>query len=87
MAINSKTLGLRLRAYREQLQESVEEVSKATGLSASRLAGMESGDIRPNGDEILILADHWNCDFQSLLSDEAGAALQRHRNLIPQTRQ
>ncbi len=73
MAINSKTLGLRLRAYREQLQESVEEVSKATGLSASRLAGMESGDIRPNGDEILILADHWNCDFQSLLSDEGGA--------------
>ena len=73
MAINSKTLGLRLRAYREQWQESVEEVSKATGLSASRLAGMESGDIRPNGDEILILADHWNCDFQSLLSDEGGA--------------
>src|ERR1700686_5065553 len=72
MAIDSKTLGHRLRTYREQLQESVEEVSKATGLSPGRLAGMEAGDIRPNGDEILILADHWNCDFQLLLSDEGG---------------
>jgi len=55
------------------MEESVEEVSKATGLLADRLTGMEAGNILPNGDEILILADHWNCDFQSLLSDEGGS--------------
>ena len=57
MAIDLQVLGSKLRRYREQLQESFEEVSQATGIAPDRLEAMESGSIRPSGDEILILAE------------------------------
>src|SRR5882757_1015523 len=70
MAIDSQTLGSRIRRYRDQLKESVEDVSRDTGIPRDRLEGMEEGTIRPSGDELLILADHWACDFQVFLSAE-----------------
>lgn len=71
MAVDLKKLGKKLKSYRELLQESPDDVGKATGIASGRLTGMEDGVIRPSGDEILILADHWKCDFQLLLSDES----------------
>jgi Zn-dependent peptidase ImmA (M78 family) len=71
MAVDLRALGFKLRRYREQLEEGLDDVSLATGIGADRLAGIEQGLIRPNGDELLILADHWTCDFQTFLSDEA----------------
>jgi Zn-dependent peptidase ImmA (M78 family)/transcriptional regulator with XRE-family HTH domain len=70
MAIESNKLGERLRTCRDQLQESLQEVSAATGIPSERLAGIEKGEIRPSGDEILIFADHWNCDIEALISEK-----------------
>src|SRR5271165_2625931 len=70
MAIDLQALGYKLRRYRDQLKESVEDVSRCTGTPPDRLSGMEEGSIRPSGDELLILADHWACDFQVFISDE-----------------
>ena len=72
MRVDLEKLGLRLRTYREQLQETLSEVSEATGIPGQRLAALESGSIRPSGDEILILADHWACDVDALLADDGG---------------
>src|ERR1700683_409089 len=63
MSIDLPALAIKLRKYREQLQESLQDVSRSTGIALDRLAGMEEGSIRPSGDEILILADHLSCDF------------------------
>lgn len=70
MAINLQTLGSKLRRYRDQLKESLEDVSQSTGIQSDRLAGIEEGTIRPTGDELLILSDHWGCDFQIFVSDD-----------------
>src|SRR5229473_3314033 len=70
MAIDLQELGYKLRRYRDQLKESLEDVSRGTGIPSDRLAGIEEGSIRPSGDELLILADHWACDFQIFISDE-----------------
>jgi Zn-dependent peptidase ImmA (M78 family) len=69
MPIDLAVFAGRLQQYREQLEESQEEVSQSTGISINRLRDLEAGAIRPTGDEVLILADHWRCDFQSLLSE------------------
>ena len=73
MPVDPQALGSKLRKYREQLQESVQDVSRSTGIASDRLAGIEGGSIRPTGDEILILADHWSCDFGVLLTNERSA--------------
>jgi Zn-dependent peptidase ImmA (M78 family)/transcriptional regulator with XRE-family HTH domain len=73
MPTDLRAVGSKLRKYREQLRESVQDVSRSTGISSDRLAGMEEGSIRPTGDEILILADHWACDFGALLTHEISA--------------
>ena len=73
MPVDPQALGSKLRKYRERLQESVQDVSRSTGIASDRLAGIEGVSIRPTGDEILILADHWSCDFGVLLTNEESA--------------
>src|SRR5271163_1449510 len=73
MPTDLRTLGSKLRKYREQLQESFEDVSRNTGISPDRLAGIEEGSIPPSGDEVLILADHWSSDFGVFLAHETSA--------------
>lgn len=73
MPIDPKTLATKLQKYREQLQESLQDVSRETGISTDRLKGIEQGVITPSGDEILILADHWACDFGVFFTYETSA--------------
>ncbi len=77
MAIDLEMLGSKLRRYREQLQESLENVSQTTGIPPGRLAGIEEGSVRPSGDEILILAEHWACDFRFFISNERTAPFEQ----------
>lgn len=70
MAINLAMLGDKLRKYRDQLQETIAEVADVTGISNDRLTEMEAGRVEPTGDEILILADHFQCDFRYFISNE-----------------
>ena len=68
MAIDLRLLGSKLAKYREQLQESITDVAGSTGIDSTRLAQIEGGQTEPTGDEVLILADHYRCDFNPPLT-------------------
>lgn len=81
MAIDLKTLGSKLAKYRGQLEESVFEVASATGIDAARLTAIEAGQVEPTGDEVLILADHYRCDFKFFISNEQVAPFEQTETL------
>jgi len=81
MAINLEKLGSKLAKYREQLEESVDEVASSTGIDARRLTAIEAGQTEPTGDEILILADHYRCDFKFFISNERVVPFQQIETL------
>jgi len=81
MAIDLRLLGSKLAKYREQLQESLLDVEKSTGIDSTRLAQIEFGQTEPTGDEILILADHYRCDFKFFISNEQVAPFEQTETL------
>lgn len=81
MPIDLTSLGSKLLKYREQLLESLEDVASATGIVAARLASIEQGQTEPTGDEVLILADHYRCDFKFFISNERVAPFEQTETL------
>jgi Zn-dependent peptidase ImmA (M78 family)/transcriptional regulator with XRE-family HTH domain len=81
MAINLRTLGSKLAKYRGQLEESILEVASSTGIDAARLTAIEAGQTEPTGDEVLILADHYRCDFKFFISNEQVAPFEQTETL------
>lgn len=81
MAIDLQTLGSKLAKYRGQLKESIGEIASATGIGADRLAAIEAGQVEPSGDEVLILADHYRCDFKFFISNEQVAPFEQTETL------
>lgn len=81
MAIDLRTLGSKLAKYRGQLQESIVEVASSTGIDAARLTFIEAGQAEPTGDEVLILADHYRCDFKFFISNEQVAPFEQTETL------
>jgi Zn-dependent peptidase ImmA (M78 family) len=70
MPTNTKVIGSRLSSMRQLLSYSEDDVARATGIEAERLLDLERGQSTPTGDEILILAALYECDFRALV-DEA----------------
>lgn len=70
MPIDTNVLGEKLKRYREQFSLTFPEVSQATGVNEQRLKEFESGSRFPSGDEILILADFYKCDYKFFISNE-----------------
>lgn len=81
MSIDLQTLGSKLAKYRKQLKESIIEVASATGTDAARLTSIEAGQAEPTGDEVLILADHYRCDFKFFISNEQVAPFEQTETL------
>ena len=81
MAIDLRLLGSKLAKYREQLQESITDVAGSTGIDSTRLAQIEGGQTEPTGDEVLILADHYRCDFKFFISNERVAPFEQTETL------
>jgi len=81
MAIDLLLLGSKFAKYREQLQESLTDVSGATGITVTRLSQIEDGQTEPTGDEVLILADHFRCDFKFFISNEQVAPFEQIETL------
>ncbi|CAJ0695116.1 hypothetical protein LMG18102_02065 [Ralstonia mannitolilytica] len=79
--MNLQTLGLKLLRYRDQLTQTIDEVAIGTGISADRLKLIEAGRVEPSGDEILILADHYRCDFKFFISNERVAPFDQTETL------
>lgn len=70
MTFDLSLLGSKLSRYRQQFQLTVDDVSQATGIPPEVLQAYESGALQPSGDEILILADFYKCDFKFFISNE-----------------
>ena len=81
MSIDLKSLSSKLAKYRGQLKESIAEVAAATGIDTARLTAVEAGQTEPTGDEILILADHYRCDFKFFISNEQLAPFEQTETL------
>lgn len=81
MAIDLRNLGSKFAKYRGQLEESVVEVASLTGIDALRLDSIEAGRTEPIGDEVLILADHFRCDFKFFISNEQVAPFEQTETL------
>lgn len=70
MSLDLKSLGEKLKRCRDQLQLSIKEVSDETGIDLSRITSIESGQIEPTGDEILIFADFFKQDYVFFISNQ-----------------
>jgi Zn-dependent peptidase ImmA (M78 family)/transcriptional regulator with XRE-family HTH domain len=81
MALDTKEFGAKLVRYREQLELVLSEVATYTGIEQSRLADLERGLQLPTGDEVLILADFYKCDYRFFISNEKLAPFEQTENL------
>jgi Zn-dependent peptidase ImmA (M78 family)/transcriptional regulator with XRE-family HTH domain len=71
MPFSPDQFAAKLLELRTSFGASSEDVSTATGLSPSRLSMLETGQTSPTGDEILIVATYFSCDFSWLIEDNA----------------
>lgn len=81
MPLDLNQFATKLRRSRTQLQLSIAEISEATGLAIGRLEGFEAASMQPNGDDILVLADFFACDYRFFVSNERLAAFEQTDSL------
>lgn len=81
MTFDLSLFSSKLKKYREQLKTSIEEVSAKTGISTLTIAALENAERRPTGDEVLILADYYQCDYQFFISNEKLAPFEQTETL------
>lgn len=82
MSLDLSQLGAKLKRYREQFEQTIDEVSAGTGIGASKLRSYEDGAQKPSGDDILILADYFRCDYNFFISNEKAAAFEQTDTLF-----
>ena len=70
MARDLTLLGGKLQRYREQFDLSRDEVAQRTGIPSASLQSYELGQTTPTGDEILIIASFYKCDYKFFLTNE-----------------
>ena len=82
MAIDLSLLGDKVRRYREQFALEVGDVAAATGIDAESIRAFESGLSAPSGDQILIFADFFKCDYKFFISNEKLAPIDQTEALF-----
>lgn len=82
MPINLKNIASRLLKARTTLGYSHKEIFDFCGISSSRLEAIESGNFKPSGDEILILANLYKCDFRALVNESEPSPFQQSEILF-----
>lgn len=82
MSIDLQMLGSKLQRYRNQVGASLDDVSTATGISQQSLKDYEGARREPTGDEVLILADYYKCDYKFFISNEQLAAFEQTETLF-----
>ena len=81
MAFDLNLFSSKVRRYRQQRDVSLEEISGETGIEIQALSDLESGGRIPTGDEILILSDYYQCDYQFFISNEPLAPFEQTETL------
>lgn len=81
MALDLALIGNKIRRYRQQMKLPIQELSVATGIPAETLEQFEAGKREPTGDEILIIADFFRCDYKFFISNEKLAPFEETEQL------
>ena len=82
MPIDKVTLGLKCRRVREKILDmTLDQASKRTGIDKARLHAIESGDIAPSGDEVLIIADVYREPVAFFITNEPSASIEKASDL------
>ncbi|MDK9721979.1 MAG: XRE family transcriptional regulator [Rhodospirillales bacterium] len=71
MAFTSQGFSRKFRSLCETFGNSIDEVAAATGIGSQALRAIEAGNAPPTGDEVLIIADFFKCEFSWLVDDAA----------------
>lgn len=71
----------KLRRSKEHLAVDDREIAAGTGISESRISMLLAGSADPTGDEVLILADFFDCDYKFFISAEKLAAFEQTDSL------
>lgn len=82
MPINLAMFADKLRRYQLQFDVSLSDLSKGTGISIERLRALLNQQVEPTGDEVLILADYFKCDFKFFISNEKLAPFEQTEKLF-----
>lgn len=82
MALDLTLFSNKLTRYCRQYLVEVYDVSLATGIDRDRLALLAEGKATPSGDEVLILADYFKCDFKFFISNEQLAPFEQTEELF-----
>lgn len=72
----------KLKRYCNQLEVSEVELAISTGIPFERILKMLKRDLEPTGDEILILADFFKCDYNFFISNQKLAAFEQTEALF-----
>lgn len=82
MSLDRILLAEKLIKYRDQFQLTIPQVSHATGIAEHLLTSYEEQEKIPTGDEILILADFYKCDYKFFISNERLAPFEQTEALF-----
>jgi len=70
MGFDRELFASKLQRYCGQLDVSFEELSAGTGIAQNRIRSLIDQVSDPTGDEVLIFADYFKCDFKFFISNE-----------------
>lgn len=82
MAIDLEMFANKVNRYCDQLQVSLQDMADQTGISTERLNSLVTQKEQPTGDEILIIADFFKCDYKFFISNEKLAPFEQTEELF-----
>ena len=82
MAFDIAMFADKLTRYCNQLEIRVGDLSSATGISMDRIQCLLDQKSEPTGDEVLILADFFKCDYKFFISNEPLAPFEQTESLF-----
>lgn len=71
MPFTTQAFARKLSDLRASFGETLGDVVAAVGIGSQALQALEAGTAMPTGDEVLILADYFKCEFSWLIEDDA----------------
>lgn len=77
MGLDHQAIARKLMKARELQSLTLEVVSAATGIPSDRISMVESGQSKPSGDEVLILANFYRHDFRDFLDNTRPAPFEQ----------
>jgi len=81
MSFDRAAFADKIRRSMEHLDVDGSEVVASTGIPDARFSILRSGGADPTGDEVLILADYFDCDYKFFISNERLAAFEETDSL------